>query len=102
MPDAVSYDPLLPVTFLDRSALVYPDKPAIIYRDRRISYGEMGARSNRLAAALEGLGLGRGDRVAYLAPNVPAMLEGKFGPQRIGAIIVPLNIRLAPRRSPTS
>ncbi len=97
MPNAVCFDPLLPVTFLDRSALVYPGKPAVAYGARRISYGELGARSHRLAAALEQAGVDRGDRVAYLAPNIPAMLEAKFGPQRIGAVIVPLNIRLAPR-----
>jgi len=93
----VSFDPLIPASFLDRSALVYPHKTAVIYDETRRSYGELGARVNRLAAALERTGVGRGDRVAYLAPNVPAMLEAKFGPQRIGAVIVPLNIRLAAR-----
>ena len=97
MSDAVSFDPLIPSTFLDRSALVYPGKLAVAYGPLRRTYGELDARSNRLAAALEQAGVGRGDRVAYLAPNVPAMLEAKFGPQRIGAVIVPLNIRLAPR-----
>jgi fatty-acyl-CoA synthase len=97
MSHPVSFDPLIPATFLDRSALVYPDKVGVIYGDLRRTYGELGARADRLAAALEKLGVGRGDRVAYLMPNIPAMLEAKFGPQRIGAIIVPLNIRLAAR-----
>ena len=97
MQHPVSFEPLIPATFLDRSALVYPDKTAVIHGDLRRTYGELGTRANRLAAALESAGIGRGDRVAYLCPNIPAMLEAKFGPQRIGAIIVPLNIRLAPR-----
>ncbi len=77
--------------------LVYPDKPAVIHGDTVYNYGQYWERIDRLAAALQACGVGRGDRVAILAPNIPAMLEAKFGPMRIGAILVPLNIRLSSR-----
>lgn len=94
---SVSYTDLSPLSFLDRSVLVYPDKPAVIHGDTVYTYRQHSARIDRLAAALQGCGIGRGDRVAILAPNIPAMLEAKFGPMRIGAILVPLNIRLSSR-----
>ena len=97
MTHPVYFEPLLPVSFLDRSAIAYPTKTAVVHGDRSWTWSQFRARTERLAAALEGAEVRRGDRVAYLAPNTPAMLEGKFGPQRIGATIVPLNIRLAPR-----
>ena len=94
---SVSYAELSPLSFLERSVLVYPDKPAVIHGETVHSYGQHSERVDRLAAALQACGVGRGDRVAILAPNVPAMLEAKFGPMRIGAILVPLNIRLSSR-----
>ncbi len=94
---SVSYSHLSPLSFLDRSAHVYPDKAAVIHGDTVYSYGQHRDRVDRLAAALQGCGVGRGDRVAILAPNIPAMLEAKFGPMRIGAVLVPINIRLAAR-----
>ena len=77
--------------------MVYPDKPAVIHGDAVYTYAQYGERVNRLAAALQASGVGRADRVAILAPNVPAMLDAKFGPMRIGAVLVPLNIRLSSR-----
>ena len=94
---SVNYTPLSPLSFLDRSVLAYPDKPAVIYGDTVYTYAHYGERVQRLAAALQAIGVGRGDRVAILAPNLPAMLEAKFGPMRIGAVLVPLNIRLSSR-----
>jgi len=91
----VSYEDLNPVSFLERSSVVYPEKPALVYNERTFTYREYQARTKRLAAALQKAGVGKGDRVAFLAPNVPAMLEGTFGPMRLGAILVALNIRLA-------
>ena len=97
MTASVNHAPLSPLGFLDRSVTAYPDKPAVIHGDTVYSYAQYSERVNRLAAALQASGIGRGDRVAILAPNVPAMLEAKFGPMRIGAVLVPLNIRLASR-----
>lgn len=97
MDSSVNFDPLTPLAFLDRSVLAYPDKAAVIHGDTVFTYAEFSERVGLLASALQAHGVGRGDRVAILAPNIPAMLEAKFGPMRIGAILVPLNTRLAPR-----
>ena len=97
MNPSVNFSPLSPLSFLDRSVLAYPDKPAVIYGDTVYTYVQHSERVQRLAAALQAIGVGRGDRVAILAPNIPAMLEAKFGPMSIGAILVPLNIRLSSR-----
>ena len=97
MRDSVSHAQLTPLSFLERSALVYPDKPAVIHGDRVYTYAQFHDRVNRLGSALLAAGVGRGDRVAILAPNIPEMLEAQFGPMRIGAVLVPLNIRLSSR-----
>jgi len=94
---SVSSNVLTPLIFLDRSARIYPDKPAIIYGDKRYSYKEFGERANRLASALKANGLQKGDRVAFLCPNIPPMLEAHFGVLSAGGILVPINIRLAPK-----
>src|ERR1041385_5138889 len=86
--------PLTPLDFLARSASVYRDAVAVQDGDRSFTYAEFGERVGRLAAALTGLGVGAGDRVAVLAANGVAPLEAHFGPMRIGAIVVMLNTRL--------
>ncbi len=86
--------PLTPVSFLRRAAAVYPDKTAVIHGERRISYREFRERACRLASALAGRGVGRGDTVAIMAPNVPAMLEAHYAVPMLGAILNALNIRL--------
>jgi fatty-acyl-CoA synthase len=73
---------------------VYPEAIAVVDGDRRFTYAEFQRRVERLAAALESLGVGPGDRVAVLAPNGAMALEAHFGPMRIGAILVMLNTRL--------
>ena len=97
MSDGVSFHGLSPLSFLDRSAFVYPTKPAVVYRDKTYTYAELRDRVNRLASALADVGVERGDRVAFLVPNTPAMLEGHYGPMRLGAVLVTLNIRLSAR-----
>jgi acyl-CoA synthetase (AMP-forming)/AMP-acid ligase II len=97
MYEHVWYDALNPLDFLERSAFVYPNKPAVVYRDRRYTYSAFYDRVNRLAGALKQAGVRKGDRVAFLVPNVPPMLEGHYGPLRLGAILVAINIRLSPR-----
>ena len=97
MQDSVCFENLSPLSFLDRSVYVYPDKTAVVDRGRTYTYSEFNARVNRQAAALQQIGVTKGDRVAVLAHNGRAMLEAKFGPMRLGAILVALNIRLSSR-----
>jgi fatty-acyl-CoA synthase len=86
---------LSPLSFLERSALVYPDKVAVVHEARRYTYRELAARVNRLASALRRAGLERGDRVAFISPNIPALLEAHFGVPAAGGILVALNHRLS-------
>jgi fatty-acyl-CoA synthase len=86
--------PLSPLTFLRRAAAVYPDKIAVIHGARRLSYRDLYERSCRLASGLARRGIGRGDTVAIMAPNVPAMLEAHYGVPMAGAVLNPINIRL--------
>jgi len=86
---------LNPVDFLHRAAYMYPDKVAVVNGERRYSYRQLARRSWRLANALRSAGLGKGDRIATLLFNSPAMLEAHFGVPAAGGILVPVNIRLA-------
>ena len=88
---------LSPLLFLERSASVYPDKAACIYNGGVTTYSQFYERVRRHAAALQSVGVLAGDRVAYLLPNLPSMLEANFAPMGIGAVLVALNIRLSPR-----
>ena len=97
MPNSVSFQDLTPISFLDRSAAVYPDKPAVVYNDTTYTYADFDHRVNRLAGALRQAGVSKGDRVAFMLPNIPQMLEGHFGPMRLGAVLVAINIRLSAR-----
>jgi len=92
--NAANYYPLTPVSFLERSATVYPHKTAVIHGDLRYSYHEFQARCRRLASALRGCGVGPGDTVSLMAPNVPAMLEAHYGVPMAGAVLNALNYRL--------
>ena len=95
-PNAANHTPLTPVSFLHRSALVYPDKTAVIHGPTRRSYAEFYARCRRLASALASRGIGRGDTVAIIAPNVPEMLEAHYAVPMIGAVLNAINTRLDP------
>ena len=86
---------LTPLAFLERSLDVFADKTAIAYGDRRLTYSEFGAAATRLANALRASGIERGDRVAYLCPNIPEMLVANFGVPLAGAVMVPINTRLS-------
>ena len=86
---------LNPVTFLERSVLVYPDKVAVVHEGRRYTYREFGERVNRLASALRAAGLRNGDRVAFICPNIPALLEAHYGVPAAGGVLVALNYRLS-------
>lgn len=88
--------PLVLTDFLDRAVALYGDKEAIFCDDRSFTYKQLGERVNRLAHGLKDLGVQKGDRIAYLAPNTVEMLEGFYGVFMLGGIMVPLNIRLKP------
>jgi acyl-CoA synthetase (AMP-forming)/AMP-acid ligase II len=90
------FTPLTPLAFLYRSAEIYPDKTAIAYGDRRISYAEFAAAATRLAHALRAHDVQPGDRIGYLLPNIPEMLIAHFGVPLAGAVLVAMNTRLAP------
>src|SRR6058998_2018921 len=81
-----NYVPLTPLSFLARSASVYPRKPAVIHGDLRFSYADFYARRRRLRPALRPRGVGRGDTVAVIAPKGPAMLEAHYGVPMAGAV----------------
>ncbi|MEU9736017.1 long-chain fatty acid--CoA ligase [Streptomyces sp. NPDC048002] len=78
-----------------RRARKTPDRTAVVHEDRELTYRDLHQRVLRLAHALDGLGVSRGDRIAYLGPNHPAFLETLFAAGALGAVFVPLNTRLA-------
>jgi fatty-acyl-CoA synthase len=86
---------LSPLSFLRRTARVYPDKCAVVHDGKQWSYREFAQRVCRAAGALRAAGVRRGDRVAYLCPNVPAMLEAHFAVPLAGAVLVAINTRLS-------
>ena len=89
-----NFEPLTPLSFLERSALVYPDRPAIIDGERVIPYGEMFRRCRRFADALRKAGVGSLDSVSVFAPNSIAMLEAHFAVPMAGAVLNAINFRL--------
>ena len=89
-----NYVSLSPLSFLERSAKVYPGKVAVVHGDLRTNYAELYARCRRLASALVKAGVGVGDTVAIIAPNTPPMLEAHFGVPMTGAILNTINTRL--------
>ncbi len=89
-----NYSALSPVRFLDRAAAVYPDRPAVVYGAREMSYRDFAGRCRRLAAALAARGVGPGDTVSVMAPNIPEMLECHYGVPMSGAVLNAINIRL--------
>ena len=94
--NAANYVPLSPIGFLMRSAAVYPNRLAVVHGERRYSWREALDRCRRLASALSARGVGRGDTVALMAPNIPEAFEAHFGVPMAGAVLNALNIRLDP------
>src|SRR6478672_419368 len=92
--DSVSYTAMSPLSFLERSARVWPGKTAVIYGARRLTYRELAAESMRVALALQASGVEPGDRVAYLMPNLPEMLIAHYAVPLAGGILVAVNTRL--------
>lgn len=89
-----SVAPLTPLAYLERSALVFDDRVAVVDGDRRLSYADLHDRASRLAGLVRSLGAAPGDRVAVLAPNSLPLLEAHYGVPLAGAILVALNVRL--------
>jgi fatty-acyl-CoA synthase len=89
-----NYQPLTPLTFLERAASVFPDHTAIIHGDLRRSYAEFYARSRQLASALTQHNIGRGDTVSVMLANTPAMLECHYGVPMCQAVLHAINTRL--------
>ncbi|OCA81623.1 AMP-dependent synthetase [Bacillus sp. FJAT-27225] len=88
--------PLVLNEFLDRAANLYGDKQGVVCEGRSFTYEDLQGRVNQLSHGLRDLGVSKGDRVAFLAPNTVEMLEGFYGVFQLGAIMVPLNTRLKP------
>src|SRR5262245_37031383 len=87
--------PLSPLDFARRTRALYADREALVDGALRLSYAQFFDRCDRWSAALQALGVGRGDRVAYIAPNTHAQLESFYSVPQIGAVLVPINYRLS-------
>src|SRR5499427_248158 len=85
---------LTPLEFARRTRRLHPDREAVVDGDLRLTYRELLDRCDRWSAALQGMGIGRGDRVAYIAPNTHGQLESFYAVPQLGAVLVPINYRL--------
>jgi fatty-acyl-CoA synthase len=94
MEPAVHLTRLTPLAFLERSAAAFPERTAVVDGERRLTWVEFRERVRRLAVALQESGIGKGDRVAFLAPNGTEMLEAHYGVPAAGAVLVAVNTRL--------
>src|SRR6266481_4700785 len=86
--------PLTPMDFARRARRLYADREAVVDGELRLTYAQFLERSARWSSALQALGIQKGDRVAYIAPNTHAHLEAYYAVPQIGAVLVPINYRL--------
>src|SRR6266576_2630094 len=86
--------PLTPMDFARRARKLYGEREAVVDGGLRMTYAEFFDRCDRWSATLQKLGVGQGDRVAYIAPNTHAQLESFYAVPQIGAVLVPVNYRL--------
>ena len=91
-----NYAPISPLSFIERTAEVYPDRLAIVHGALRQTWGQTYARCRQLASALQRAGIGKNDTVAAMLPNTPPMVEAHFGVPMAGAVLNALNTRLDP------
>ncbi len=89
-----NYVPLSPLSFIERTAMVYPNRTSVVHGTRSYTWSETYTRCRRLASALVAHGVKRGDTVAVMLPNVPPMFEAHFGVPMTGAVLNTLNTRL--------
>ena len=94
--NAANHVALSPVSFVERSAEVFGDLPAVVHGARRYAWAQVRERSARLAAALRSLGVGRGSTVSVMLPNTPEMVEAHYAVPALGAVLNTLNTRLDP------
>ena len=92
--NAANFTPLTPLSFIERTARVFPDHTAVVHGETQRSWTETYQRCIKLASALNRRGINKGDTVAVMLPNVPASLEAHFGVPMCGAVLNTLNIRL--------
>ena len=91
---AANYQPLTPLSYLERTAKVYPQRLAIVHGNQRVTYEAFWRRSLQLASALAAKGIGKGDTVSVMLSNTPPMLEAHFGVPMVKAVLHSLNTRL--------
>lgn len=92
--NAANFSALSPLTFIERSASVFPNHTAVIHQQTKRSWSETYTRCRQLASALSQNGIGKGDTVAVMAPNLPELFEAHFGVPMSGAVLNALNVRL--------
>ena len=92
--NAANYVPLTPISFLERTADIYPDRQSVIYNDRRYTWAETRERCTKLASSLVQRGIGKNDTVSLFAFNTPEMFEAHFGVPMSGAVLNTINTRL--------
>ncbi len=92
--NAANHAALTPLSFLDRTADIYPDRPASVHGRQVLTYLQLRERSRRLASALTARGIRPGDTVAAMLPNIPAMIEAHYGVPMTGAVLHAINTRL--------
>jgi fatty-acyl-CoA synthase len=92
--NAANYQPLTPLTFLERAACVFPERIAIVHGRQRFTYAQYYERSKKLASALAKRGIAKGDTVAVMLANTPTMLEAHYGVPMTGGVLNTLNTRL--------
>ena len=91
-----NFAPFSPLSFIERTAEVYPDRLAVVHGELRQTWGETYTRCRQLASALQRAGIGKNDTVAVMLPNTPPMVEAHFGVPMAGAVLNALNTRLDP------
>lgn len=94
--NTVNHVALTPLSFIERTAAIYPNYPAVVHGAIRRTWGQTYTRCRKLASALASRGIGKNDTVAVMLPNIPEMLEIHFAVPMIGAVINTLNVRLDP------
>ena len=93
-PNPANFLPLTPISFIERTAAIYPDRLAVVHGTVRRTWAETWARCRRFASALEARGIGKGDTVSIIASNIPEMFEAHFGVPMTGAVLNTINTRL--------
>ena len=92
--NAANFTALSPISMMRRAASIYPDRTAVVYGQRRVSWGDVYTRCASVAAALTNRGIGSGDTVAVLSANLPEMFEAHFAIPMSGAVLNAINMRL--------